>query len=102
MQMQTLSARIPTEDLEWLVGLQIQGAVSPSDKLRSLIGQLRRQDEGSLDFQRSLAWLPEAKRLAALAALESSGYLAEEERQMLASAGGNPCALYLASGAGTY
>jgi len=57
MQMQTLSARIPTEDLEWLVGLEIQGAVSPSDKLRSLIGQLRRQHEGSLDFQRSLAWL---------------------------------------------
>jgi hypothetical protein len=57
MQMQTLSARIPTEDLEWLVGLDLQGAVSPSDKLRSLIGQLRRQHEGSLDFQRSLAWV---------------------------------------------
>jgi len=57
MQMQTLSARIPSEDLDWLVGLEIQGAVSPSDKLRSLIGQLRRQHEGSLDYQRSLGWL---------------------------------------------
>jgi hypothetical protein len=57
MQMQTLSARIPSEDLDWLVGLDIQGAVSPSDKLRSLIGQLRRQHEGSLDYQRSLAWV---------------------------------------------
>jgi hypothetical protein len=57
MQMQTLSARIPTEDLEWLVGLEIQGAVSPSDKVRALIGQLRRQHEGSLDYQRSLGWL---------------------------------------------
>jgi hypothetical protein len=57
MQMQTLSARIPSEDLEWLVGQDIQGAVSPSDKLRALIGQLRRQHEGSLDYQRSLAWL---------------------------------------------
>ena len=57
MQMQTLSARIPTEDLEWLVSLDIQGAVSPSDKVRSLIGQLRRQHEGSLDYQRSLSWL---------------------------------------------
>lgn len=57
MQMQTLSARIPTEDLDWLVGLDLQGAVSPSDKLRSLIGQLRRQHEGSLDYQRSLSWL---------------------------------------------
>ena len=54
MQMQTLSARIPSEDLEWLVGLDVQGAVSPSDKLRSLIGQLRRQHEGSLDY--SAAW----------------------------------------------
>jgi hypothetical protein len=57
MQMQTLSARIPTEDLEWLTGLDVQGAVSPSDKLRALIGQLRRQHEGSLDYQRSLGWL---------------------------------------------
>ena len=57
MQMQTLSARIPTEDLEWLTGLDLQGAVSPSDKLRALIGQLRRQHEGSLDYQRSLGWL---------------------------------------------
>jgi hypothetical protein len=57
MQMQTLSARIPTEDLEWLVSLDLQGAVSPSDKVRALIGQLRRQYEGTLDYQRSLAWL---------------------------------------------
>jgi hypothetical protein len=57
MQMQTLSARIPTEDMEWLVGLDIQGAVSPSDKLRSLIGQMRRQYEGTLDYPRSLSWL---------------------------------------------
>ena len=57
MQMQTLSARIPTEDMEWLVGLDIQGAVSPSDKLRALIGQMRRQHEGTLDYQRSLSWL---------------------------------------------
>ena len=54
MQMQTLSARIPTEDMEWLVGLDIQGAVSPSDKLRSLIGQMRRQYEGTLDYPRSV------------------------------------------------
>jgi hypothetical protein len=57
MQMQTLSARIPTEDMEWLAGLNIQGAVSPSDKLRALISQMRRQQEGALDYERSLAWL---------------------------------------------
>jgi hypothetical protein len=57
MQMQTLSARLPTEDMEWLLSLDIQGAVSPSDKLRALIGQMRRQHEGTLDYQRSLSWL---------------------------------------------
>lgn len=55
--MQTLSARIPSEDLEWLSGLDIPGAVSPSDKLRSLITQMRRQQEGALDYERSLSWV---------------------------------------------
>ena len=57
MQMQTLSARIPSEDIEWLASLEIQGAVSPSDKLRALIAQMRRQYEGTLDYERSLSWL---------------------------------------------
>jgi hypothetical protein len=57
MQMQTLSARIPMDDMEWLAGLDIQGAVSPSDKLRALIAQIRRQHEGTLDYERSLGWL---------------------------------------------
>jgi hypothetical protein len=57
MKMQTLSVRIPTEDIEWLAGLDIQGAVSPSDKLRALIGQIRRQHEGTLDYERGVAWL---------------------------------------------
>jgi len=57
MQMQTLSARIPTEDMEWLTGLQVSGAVSPSDKLRALIAQMRRQHEGTVDYERSLVWL---------------------------------------------
>jgi hypothetical protein len=57
MQMQTLSARIPSEDIEWLASLDIQGAVSPSDKLRALIAQMRRQHEGTLDYERSLSWL---------------------------------------------
>jgi hypothetical protein len=55
--MQTLSARIPMDDMEWLAGLDIQGAVSPSDKLRALIAQIRRQHEGTLDYERSLGWL---------------------------------------------
>src|SRR5215468_11218966 len=57
MQMQTLSARIPMDDMEWLAGLDMQGAVSPSDKLRALIAQVRRQHDGTLDYERSLGWL---------------------------------------------
>jgi hypothetical protein len=57
MKMQTLSARIPSEDIEWLMGLDVQGAVSPSDKLRALVAQMRRQHEGTLDYERSLGWL---------------------------------------------
>src|SRR5262245_2864253 len=57
MKMQTLSVRIPSDDMEWLAGLDLQGAVSPSDKLRALIAQERRQHEGTLDYERGLAWL---------------------------------------------
>jgi hypothetical protein len=57
MQMQTLSARIPMDDMEWLAGLDVQGAVSPSDKLRALIAQVRRQYDGTLDYAGSLEWL---------------------------------------------
>jgi hypothetical protein len=70
--MQALSARIPVEDLQWLAGLDIQGAVSPSDKLRALITQMRRQYEGTLDYERSLSWLRDllAPFVTAIRALE--------------------------------
>lgn len=55
--MQTVSARIPTEDLQWLATLQVQGASTPSDKLRALVAQLRRQHEGSLEYGASLQWM---------------------------------------------
>lgn len=88
MQMQTLSARIPSEDLEWLVGLDVQGAVSPSDKLRSLIGQLRRQHEGSLDYERSLAWLRDlvAPFVSAIRAFENQNRMHSEVLTLVAEA----------------
>lgn len=55
--MQTLSARLPAEDFEWLMSLDIQGAVSPSDKLRALMAQMRRQHEGTMDYAACVAWL---------------------------------------------
>jgi hypothetical protein len=57
MKMQTLSVRMPSEDMEWLASLDLQGAVSPSDKLRALVTQMRRQHDGTLDYERGLAWL---------------------------------------------
>jgi len=57
MAMQTVSARIPGEDLAWLATYDIQGAATPSDKLRALVSQVRRQHEGSLEYSASLQWM---------------------------------------------
>jgi hypothetical protein len=57
MAMQTVSARIPNEDLEWLAALEVQGATTPSDKLRALVTQVRRQHEGAMDYGASLQWM---------------------------------------------
>jgi len=80
MQMQTISARIPVYDLEWLAGLDIQGAVSPSDKVRALISQMRRQYEGTLDYERSLGWLRDliAPFVTAIRALENNNRMHSE------------------------
>jgi hypothetical protein len=56
-QMQTLSVRVPSEDIEWLASLEIPGAVTPSDKLRGLIAQMRRQHQGTMDYAACVAWL---------------------------------------------
>lgn len=69
--MQTVSVRIPSEDLEWLATLNLQGAATPSDKLRALVAQLRRQHEGATDYAASLTWMrdllsPFAARIGAV------------------------------------
>lgn len=56
-QMQTISSRVSSDDLEWLSSLQIAGAITPSDKLRALIAQMRKQHEGALDYVACVAWL---------------------------------------------
>lgn len=55
--MQTLSVRIPSEDLEWLSAIEMSGATTPSDKLRALIAQMRRQHQGTMDHATCVAWL---------------------------------------------
>jgi hypothetical protein len=55
--MQTVSVRIPEDDLEWLMGLDIAGARNPSDRIRSLIGATRRQRQGTSDYVACAAML---------------------------------------------
>lgn len=54
--MEPLSARVPSELYLWLAQLQVEGATTNSDKLRVLLGQLKRQHDGAFDFVAALAW----------------------------------------------
>lgn len=54
--MEPLSARIPGDLYLWLAQLQVEGATTNSDKLRVLLGQLKRQHEGSYDYVAAHAW----------------------------------------------
>jgi len=54
--MEPLSARIPVDLYLWLAQLQVEGATTNSDKLRVLLGQLKRQHDGALDYVAAHAW----------------------------------------------
>ena len=83
--MQALSARISSEDFEWLVSLDIPGASTPSDKVRALLQQLRKQQDGAADYGAALAWMRElvAPAMAGIGAFEHrSGVHSELVRLM--------------------
>lgn len=71
--METLSGRVPGELYRWFAELEVEGVVTNSDKLRVLLGRLKRQHDGSLDYVSAQAWLRDI-----LAPLRQS--LAELER----------------------
>lgn len=48
--MQTISVRVPEDDLEWLLSLDMAGARNPSDRIRSLIAADRRLRQGMTDY----------------------------------------------------
>lgn len=54
--MEPLSARIPSDLYLWLAKLQVEGATTNSDKLRVLLGQLKRQHDGAFDYVAAHAW----------------------------------------------
>lgn len=55
--MEPLSARIPSDLYLWLARLEVDGATTNSDKLRVLLGQLKRQHDGAVDYAAAHAWL---------------------------------------------
>ncbi|GBG02003.1 hypothetical protein AZSI13_13300 [Azospira sp. I13] len=55
-RMETVGVRFPVSDIEWLASLQVKGAVTPSDKIRHLIAEARRQEAGTADLETCLAW----------------------------------------------
>jgi hypothetical protein len=50
-----LSVRITDEDAAFLARLEIEGAQTPSDKIRALLGEARRRHEGRRDYRAALA-----------------------------------------------
>lgn len=72
--MEPLSARIPSDLYLWLAQLQVEGATTNSDKLRVLLGQLKRQHDGAFDAVAAQSWCRDlvSRLREALARLESS------------------------------
>jgi hypothetical protein len=54
-----LSVRVPYEDAEFIAGLHVNGANTPSDKLRAIINQARRRHQGGQDFGSALTFFEE-------------------------------------------
>jgi hypothetical protein len=54
--MEPLSARIPSDLYLWLAQLQVEGATTNSDKLRVLLGQIKRQHDGAVDYSAAHSW----------------------------------------------
>ena len=54
--MEPLSARIPSDIYLWLAQLPVEGATTNSDKLRVLLGQLKRQYDGAMDYPTAHSW----------------------------------------------
>lgn len=59
LTMEPLSARIPSDLYLWLAQLQVEGATTNSDKLRVLLGQLKRQHDGAFDYVAAHGWARE-------------------------------------------
>jgi len=52
--MVAIGARVPQEDAEFISQLKIEGATTPSDKVRVIIAEARRRHQGSNNYDASL------------------------------------------------
>jgi hypothetical protein len=75
LAMEMLSGRIPADLYAWFAALEVDGAVTSSDKLRVLLAQLKRQHDGSMDYVSALSWFRDlgARLRQDLAAVEHDG-----------------------------
>ena len=52
----SMSVRVSHDDAEFIAGLNVNGAKTPSDKLRTIISQARLQHQGGYDYESALAF----------------------------------------------
>lgn len=50
IKMVTIGARVPQQDAEFISQLKVEGATTPSDKVRAIIAEARRRHQGSHDY----------------------------------------------------
>lgn len=58
-KMVPVSTRISEQDVEFISQLPIEGASTPSDKIRAIIGEARRRSEGMQDYTGALQMMQE-------------------------------------------
>ncbi|MDR2507856.1 MAG: hypothetical protein LBD67_07680 [Candidatus Accumulibacter sp.] len=56
-RMETVGVRFPLSDIEWLASLSMKDALTPSDKIRAIVAEARRRNEGLGDYEAALSWL---------------------------------------------
>lgn len=55
-----LSVRISVDDAEFIARLSLEGATTPSEKMRKLLGEARRRREDAADYGRCLGMVRES------------------------------------------
>jgi hypothetical protein len=93
-----LSTRVTQEDADFLAELQIEGASTPSDKLRALIDEARRRRQGDHDYGASLRMVSELLQPALLRVreLEQTGLGHSELVALVADWVGETLAYFIA------